>query len=241
MFSQKPKKKKTFIIISFILFLIIIIFLFRKNLSPLFIKSLNYFDFKQSFLQTNTTNEELKILQTELVLLKSENNELKKLTSESQHSSSTEITTKLIPLELLASKSNIYNSFWGEIPKNSTSSVAVGNFVYSRDNIIIGKISYISDNKIKVDFLGSTDSFIAETLESKESLELKANGIGLYTGKISKASEIKNGDIVIIKNKENAIVGNVIDITDDNSSMIIVWVRTPQNINKVKTFYVESN
>jgi cell shape-determining protein MreC len=229
------KKIPKILSILLILILVFLLFFFRG----FFLKSFSFLNLHKFKNENINQTEQIQILQNEIKILKEENKNLQTLNTESSTN-----TKNLLTIEILGAKSTLYGTFWAEAKTDiqniaSSTNISIGDFVYGENNILVGRIKEIQGKLIKVSLLGSEENFIAETLESKETLEIKASGVGLYVGQISKNSSISTGDLVLIKGKENAIVGNIVDIEENETSLKNIWIRTPYDISKSKIFYVE--
>ena len=213
---KKNNNSKIIYIAIFILFLISIFF-FKEKYNIFLNNVIKLFKFTNEQ-KDLPTNENIISLQNQIKILQEEN---KNLNIAMQNGSNTK---KVAELNLIGSKSSLYGNFWTEINGNTDKTeleknIEVGTFVFGDENVLIGRISEIKNNNLKVSFLGSDEAFLAEILESKENIELKGSGIGLYFAYISKSANINLGDLVIKKGNEKAIIGNVVDINEEENSL----------------------
>jgi hypothetical protein len=232
---RKNNNTKIIYILLF-MFFCVSVFFFREKYNLLLNKSVKFFKLTND-IENLSTNENIVNLQNQIKILQEEN---KNLNITLQNGSNTK---KEVALNLIGSKSSIYGNFWTEINENISKTelkknIEVGTFVFGQENVLVGKISEIRNNNVKVTFLGSDEAFLAEILESKENIELKGSGVGLYFAYISKNANINLGDLVIKKGNEKAIIGNIVDINEEENSLKKIWIRTPYNIKNLEKFYV---
>lgn len=179
---------------------------------------------------TETEKEELGRLRVENNLLKDENKKIREGFSVGNIDD-----TKSI-IYMLLGESSLYGDFYTSFPKNKTP--YVGMNIFSEGNIAIAQVSEILPNSLKVKRLGQGKSFIATSLETEESLELKSFGIGLYSGTVAGGSKISLGDTIVLKGYPKAVVGTVVEIEKSNTALSNIFVRTPYNIANKEIFYV---
>lgn len=179
---------------------------------------------------TPTEKEEYASLKVENALLKDENKKLK------EEFDVMDVIENKSPVYMLLGESSIYGDFYVSLPKEKTP--YVGMNIFSTGNLVVGQVEEVLPTSLKVGKLGQNKSFIANSLENEESLELQSLGVGLYYGKVSGGSKISLGDTVVLKGYPKAIVGNVVEIQKNDTPLSNIFVRTPYNINNKEIFYV---
>jgi hypothetical protein len=231
MLSKKENKNLKYLKIFLMLLLLVIAYIFRTKISDFFFLSYqNYFLNTEGKVLTPSEYEELGQLRIENKILADEN---KKIREEFSVGIIDEVKA---PVYLLLSESYIYGDFFVSIPKDKTP--YIGMNIFSSGNIVVGQVSEILTNSLKVKKLGDGKTFIAESLENEEPLELQSLGTGLYFGKASGGSKISLGDTIVLKGYPKAIVGTVVEIEKGDTALSNIFVRTPYNIDNKEIFYV---
>jgi cell division protein FtsB len=132
--------------------------------------------------------------------------------------------------------SDFYGSFYVTYPKDKT--VYKGMNIYSHGNVLVGNVEEVYKDSLFVTRLGQNKSFLAESSEVDEQLELSSLGSGLYVGNIAAGSKISVGDQVVLKGYPKAVVGTVSEITKNEGTFSLVYVRAPYNVFEKEIFYV---
>lgn len=174
--------------------------------------------------------EELESLRVENKILKDEN---KKLNDEFLVS---DVDEQKSVVQMLLSESQLYGDFFVNIPQKKTP--YVGMSILSSGNIVVGQVEEILSNSLKIRRMGTGKTFIGNSLESEESIELSSLGVGFYIGKVSGGSKMAVGDTIVLKGYPKVIVGTVVDIEENDTPLNNIFVRTPYNLNNKEVFYV---
>jgi cell shape-determining protein MreC len=226
---MKFKKNKSIIFLFiFIIFIFLVFAFFRKSLIQKYTQIYSNLSKNQEI--NLSLQESVNLLTVQINSLKEENKRL-----ENELSLNNDDTSK-IPLRSIAKNSSLYGNFYLEKPENIN--FYIGMYVYGRDNIIIGTIEEIFENSVRVSFLAQQQKLITEIIERNEILEIESSGVGMYKGLIPKSSEIQIGDTATLKSSMQSIIGNVVAIDEDNTSIKTIWIRAPYNISKNYIFYV---
>lgn len=232
MFPQKKQRKFSKYVKYLILFTVIIFgIIFRAKVVGF------YFSLKQRYflgqVQTElllTEREELNALRVENKVLRDEN---KKIQDEF---SIAPIDEAQSPILMLMNGSRLYGAFYSSLPKNKTP--YKGMNVFSEGNVLVGTVDEILPTSMRIEKLGQNKTFVANSLENDESLELSSLGSGLYIGNAPSGSKISLGDTMVQKGYPKAIIGTVVEVQKGDSSLSNVFVRTPYNIDDKEIFYV---
>jgi cell shape-determining protein MreC len=198
------------------------------NISSKFYLTLNK-DIKEDILTLNE-KEELNLLKIENKILKEEKKKMEDIANFKN------IQEDFSPTYLLLGKSNFYGDFYISLPKNKTPYKSM--YVFSGDNVVVGQVDEIYENSLRVNILGQNKSFIANVLESDESIELKSLSLGLYTGNTAGSSKISTGDSIVLKGYPKGLVGIVVEVRKNGNSLSDVYVRAPYNMSNKEIFYV---
>lgn len=132
--------------------------------------------------------------------------------------------------------SNYYGSFYVTYPKDKT--VYKGMNVYSHGNVLVGTVEEVLKTSLFVNRIGQNKTFLAESAEADEELELGALGNGLYAGSIAAGSKISVGDQIVLKGYPKAVVGMVNEVVKNDGTLSTVFVRAPYNVYNKEIFYV---
>jgi cell shape-determining protein MreC len=227
--SQKNKSVYIKIVALFIFFVAAIIFR-QKFISSLLSFYQIFFPVAEVEILTQTEKEELAALRVENKILKDEN---KKLNEEFLIS---DVDEQKSVVQMLLGESQLYGDFFVNIPQKKTP--YVGMSILSSGNIVVGQVEEILPNALKVRRMGTGKTFIGNSLESEESIELSSLGVGFYVGKVSGGSKIVVGDTIVLKGYPKIIVGTVVDIEENGTPLNNIFVRTPYNLNNKEIFYV---
>jgi cell shape-determining protein MreC len=134
------------------------------------------------------------------------------------------------------SAADYYGSFYVTYPKDKT--VYRGMNVYTSGNVLVGTVEEVLKTSLFVTRLGQNKTFLAESAEVDEQLELSSLGSGLYMGSIAAGSKISVGDQIYLKGYPRAVVGMVGEIVKNEGTLSTVYVRAPYDIYKKEIFYV---
>jgi hypothetical protein len=230
MLDKKESKLKYFVVIVLILFFSVS-YIYRTPVMNFFTKTYILFFQKDINIElTLSEKEELVTLREKVKIL--EDNE-KKLSEEYQM-----IPDGLKPsfVKMLYLNSNFYSDFYVTHPKDKT--VYKGMNILAGGNILVGQVDEVLDSSLRVTRIGKNESFIANGLESEESLELKSIGVGFYASSVSASSKFAVGDTIVLKGTPKIVVGNIVDIVKNDSSVMQVFVRAPYNLATKEIFYV---
>jgi cell division protein FtsB len=231
MLIKKEKNYSIYIKIGLLVIVIVLIFVFRnKFISSYIYLDQRYFQKSQPIDINQTEREELGRLRTENKVLKDENEKLK------QEYFGDATSSQRTLVHMLLGESTLYGNFFVNLPKNKTP--YIGMNIFSDGDVVVGQVSEILPTSLKVDKLGQNKTFIANSLENEESIELGSLGSGLYVGTVPGGSKISLGDTIVLKGYPKAVVGTVVEIGKGDSSLSSVYVRTPYNINNKEIFYV---
>lgn len=129
-----------------------------------------------------------------------------------------------------------YGSFYTTYPKDKT--VYKGMNVYTHGNVLVGTVEEVFKTNLFVTRLGQNKTFLAESAEVDEEMELSSVGNGLYVGQIAAGSKVSVGDQVVLKGYPKAIVGMVGEIIKNEGTLSTVYIRAPYNIYTKEIFYV---
>jgi cell division protein FtsB len=214
----------------FILFLVLI-FIFRAR----FVNAVLFLEQKYFFKNQPTElmlpeREELQNLRVENATLKTQ---IKNLQNEITASSTDE---KHFPVFMLMGDSNIYGDFFVSLPKNITP--YIGMNIFSTGNVVVGTVSEILPTALKIDRLGQGKIFTASSDDGEETVELQSLGSGLYVGQVSGGSKLSVGDNIVLRGYPKGVIGTVVEIDKNDTSLSNVFVRSPYNINDKEIFYV---
>ncbi len=231
MLVKKENKSIKYLKIFLLILFFIIVFIFRDKFTNLFLISYQkLFSQNLNTQTTETEKEELGRLRVENKLLKDEIKKVREGFFVGDINESKSI------VYMLLGESSLYGDFYTSMPKNKTP--YVGMNILSEGNIVIAQVTEILQNSLKVKRLGQGKSFIAISLESEESFELKSSGIGLYSGTVSGGSKISLGDTIVLKGYPKTVVGTVVEIEKSATALSNIFVRTPYNIANKEIFYV---
>lgn len=226
--ENKFKKIFPYIILAIV---VAFIYIFRVK-SVNFILNIKemYFMDKESQILTLGEKEELNALRSENNVLRDEN---KKVREEFQVGEIDEVKSAVY---LLLSQSSLYGDFYVTLPSNKT--VYKGMNIFSTGNVVVGTVTEVLPNSLRVERLGQNKTFIASSLEEDESIEFKSLSAGLYAGNAAGGSKVSVGDTIVLKGFPKAIVGTVVEVSKSDTSLSVVFVRTPYNIQNKEMFYV---
>ncbi len=231
MIIKRESKISKYLKFILIIVFFVLAFIFRKHFVDSFVSVKTYIFSSQPEAElTPTEREELSQLRIDNKILKDENEEIRE-----------EFSVGIIdevrsPVYMILGESSFYGDFYVSLPKEKTP--YKGMNVFATGNIVVGQIEEILAKSIKVSRLGQNKTFIANSLENEESLELKSLGSGLYVGSVSGGSKISLGDNIVMKGYPKAIVGTVVEITKGETALSSIYVRTPYNVNNKEIFYV---
>jgi len=218
---------KTGLVIVFL----ILIFVFKSFFTNFFLNlKERYFYIDRTLAPTSAELEELSYLRVQNQL---QREELQMVREEFSINYPEE---NVSPVYLLLARSTIYGDFYVTLPKDKTAYKDMN--IFSTGNIVVGQVVEVLDNSLRIEPLGQDKSFIGTSLEGDESVELKSQSLGLYTGNISGGSKIALGDSIVLKGYPKAIVGVVVEITEDQSALSTIYVRTPYSLQTKEIFYV---
>jgi cell shape-determining protein MreC len=228
------KKDKSYflyfkIILIFIFFILALIF--RTQFTGFvfnFYKKV--FPMDSALVLTPDEREELGQLRVENKVLKDENKKVR------QEFSVGEIDEKKATVYMLLGQSTIYSDFYVSLPEDKTP--YVGMNIFSSGNVVIGQVAEILSNSLKIKRLGQDKTFIANSLENDDPVELQSLSDGLYFGKVSGGSKIVTGDTIVMKGYPKAVVGTVVDIQKGDAAQSTIYVRAPYDLNNKEIFYV---
>jgi hypothetical protein len=110
--------------------------------------------------------------------------------------------------------------------------------IYSHGNVLVGAVEEVLKTSLFVTRLGQNKSFLAESNEVDEQLELLSLGNGLYAGSVAAGSKISVGDQIVLKGYPKAVVGMVNELVKNEGTLSTVFVRSPYNIYEKQIFYV---
>ncbi len=231
MLVKKQNKNIKYLKIFLLVLFFVVATIFHVQFINLFFSAYQkFYPIREDTKITETEKEELGRLRVENNLLKDENKKIREGFSVGGFDESKSL------IYMLLGESSLYGDFYTSFPKNKTP--YVGMNIFSEGNIAIAQVSEILPNSLKVKRLGQGKTFIATSLETEESLELKSFGIGLYSGTVAGGSKISLGDTVVLKGYPKAVVGTVVEIEKSSTSLSNVFVRTPYNIANKEIFYV---
>lgn len=231
MLIKKEKYIYKYLKYFLLIFLLVFIFYFKSSIiNNILIISQKYFYKENLILIIPSEKEELESLRIESKLLKVENQKLR------EEYVVSDLEDKPAFVYLILGESTLYGDFYVSVPKGKTT--YKGMNIFSTGNILVGKVSEISEYFMKVVRLGTDKSFIVSTLESEETFELHSLSSGLYVGSVSGGNKTSVGDVVVLKGYPKAVVGTVVEIVKGDSALSNVFVRTPYNINNKEFFYV---
>lgn len=227
------KKNNTILYLKFFLFFvfIVLIYFFRTSVvNYFFFVEQKYFSTKQNQTLILSEREELQNLQTENIALKQQIKNLKEAFSDGDYEE------KHFPVFMLTTGSDFYGDFYVSIPKENTP--YLGMNILSTGNVLVGTVSEILPNSLKVNRLGQTKTFIATNSDGSETVELGSLSSGLYVGTVPGGSKLAVGDQIALKGYPKVIVGTVVEIQKNDTSLANIFVRAPYNINDKEIFYV---
>ncbi len=228
--KKENNKFKYLKLFTFLLFLSVV-FIFRTKIIDFFFLSYqNFFTNTYAGVLTPDEYQELASLRVENKILADENKKIR------DEFSVGIIDESRAPVYMLLSESFIYGDFYVSLPIDKTP--YIGMNIFSSGNVVIGQVSEILTSSLRVKKLGQGKSFIANSLENEESLELQSIGSGLYFGKVSGGSKIVLGDTIVLKGYPKAVVGTVVEIEKNDTPLSNIFVRTPYDINNKEIFYV---
>lgn len=231
MLIKKENKFKKYITLALFVVVVVLIFVFKAYFIDIFLSiDTNLFKKETDIILNLTEREELNSLREQVKVLKDENTKIK------QSMFTEDESEKPSPVMLLLGESSFYGDFYVNLPKDKTPYKGMNIFVTG--NIVVGQVDIILKNSLKISRLGQNKSFIANSLENEESLELRSFGSGLYAGQTTGGSKISLGDTIVLKGYPKAIVGSVVEVAKGDNSLSTVYVRTPYNINNKELFYV---
>ena len=139
-------------------------------------------------------------------------------------------------VEMLAKEMSFYGSFYVTYPKDKT--VYKGMNIFSHGNVVVGQVEEVFPNSLFVSRLGQNKTFLAESADVKEQLELSSLGSGLYVGQMTGGSKISVGDSIVLKGSPKAVIGTVSEIAKGENTVSTIYVRAPYNIYEGEIFYV---
>jgi len=231
MLIKKESKNLKYLKIFLLLLFLVIMYIFSSKITDFFFLSFqNFFPHDADVVLTSSEYEELGKLRVENKILADEN---KKIRDEFSVGLIDEVKS---PVFLLLSESFVYGDFFVSVPKDKTT--YIGMNIFSTGNVVVGQVTEILENTLRVKKLGDGKSFIAESMENEESLELQSLGTGLYFGKVSGGSKISLGDTIVLKGYPKAVVGAVVEIEKGDTALSNIFVRAPYNLDNKEIFYV---
>jgi cell shape-determining protein MreC len=236
--KESSSYRKIFIIIFIFIFLFAIlnIYFFKSiNLKTILLNNFNFLKVIQvdKVGIQESDAERIATLQSQVNLLQNENYTLR-----SELGIQSEYKDDYIAVEAFSKASYVYGDIY--LKQNSNTSLAVGEYVFSKSDIAVGSIVGMSSNTAIMQFLGTAQPFFAKDIKTDEEIELKASGIGMYRGDIGLSSTISTGDIIYLKGNSKAIIGTVVDVIDNGNSVKTLWIKTPYNIKDQKIFDVQN-
>lgn len=231
MLVKKEKKiTKYFKYLLLVVFFGVAVF-YRTFFINLFFKSLSYLKVdSQNVELSSSEREEFESLKIENKILQDENSKIL------EEFSIVDTEDTKYPVFMLLGESSLYGTFYVTLPKDRTP--YKGMNIFANGNIVVGQVEEILPSALKIAKLGQNSSFIANSLENEESIELQSLGSGLYFGTVSGGSNISLGDSIVMKGYPKAIVGTVVEIEKGDTSLSNIFVRTPYNTNNKEIFYV---
>jgi cell shape-determining protein MreC len=239
MYTKRNNNKKIFILFTIMFILVLALFIYKPARTFIVYKFISTTNIVRSVYDKSVNINQIEKIESEKVFLQSQvsllRDENKKLLNELGIRAENEDSKK--PLLVLSSKSTLYGNLY--MKNDKSLNLYEGMYVYGSSNLVVGTISNIYDKYIQVNFLGQKEKFTAEIIDSGELIELTSSGLGLYTGSLPKSSKLETGQTVAMKGYPKAIVGNISQIEEDNTSVNIIWIRSPLNISKMDILYVD--
>ena len=208
--------------------LIILLIVFRVRVTDTIFPNQN-----ENLVLSINEREELENLRVENETLK---NNLKDLKEEINLIEDGLEPTYVKMLGVSAGAGDFYGSFYVTYPKDKT--VYKGMNIYTSSNVLVGTVEEVLKNSLFITRLGQNKSFLAESDEVKERLELSSLSNGLYVGSVAGGTKISVGDQVVLKGYPKAVVGSVSEIQKNEGTLSTVFVRAPYNIYQKQIFYV---
>jgi hypothetical protein len=231
MIIKQKNNYKFYLKVGLVIALLVLVFVFKSFFTNFFINiKEKYFYIDRTVAPTTAELEELSYLRVQNQL---QREELQLVREEFSMNYPEE---NVSPVYLLLARSTIYGDFYVTLPKDKTAYKDMN--IFSTGNIVVGQVAEVLSNSLRIEPLGQDKSFIGTSLEGDESVELKSQSLGLYTGNISGGSKIALGDSIVLKGYPKAIVGVVVEISEDQSALSTIYVRTPYSLQTKEIFYV---
>lgn len=246
---SKPKQKYSWKIISIILFFILIssiVYLFpnatrsfsytvslpfwsvRQSVTQSFSKTKEYFVFKNSLVNKNTALEdEISLLRSKEIdydILLKENQDLKNQLGRKGGA------VRILAKVLSKPPRSPYDTFVLDIGSNQE--VALGNKVYTSDNVIIGVIKNITPRTSLVELFSSGSSKQEAVLSrTGTNFTLVGRGGANFVLEVPKDTDILWGDIFMYSTLSSSIIGSVYYIdTNSQSAFKTAYIKVPGNV-----------
>jgi cell shape-determining protein MreC len=147
-----------------------------------------------------------------------------------------EVVLKVSPL--VSPLSSLYDTV--RINKGEGAGVQIGDAVYTRGRIVIGKVVSLTRNTALVRLYAKDGAETYGTLsDSGASFKVVGNGAGSYKAKISKDIEVDEGDIVLLTESQELALGTVASVSFEKEDVAkTLYIKGGFNVSRLGALYV---